>query len=101
MIQYTRVGEFESDDKMILNISNVTTLAISGLIACAEYKVTVAAVNENGTGPFSKTEVATSGEDSELNYDTTQRQCHECSKFTHVFSTYLLKIDRIFPIELH
>ena len=66
VIQYTRVGIFESDDKMILNVSNVTVLAISGLIANDDYKVTVAAVNENGTGPFSKPVVKTSGEDSEL-----------------------------------
>ena len=74
VIQYTRVGIFNSDDTMILNVTNATTFVISGLIACAEYKVSVAAVNKNGAGPFSKPEVATSGEDSELNYDTAQRQ---------------------------
>ena len=66
VIQYVRVGIFQSDDKMIMNIPNNTTLTISGLIACAEYSVTVAAVNTNGTGPFSKPVKATSGEDSEL-----------------------------------
>ena len=70
VIQYTRVGNFESDDKMILNVPNTTMFVISGLIACVEYKVSVAAVNKNGTGPFSKLELAISGEDSELNYDT-------------------------------
>ena len=74
VIQYTRVGIFNSDDKMILNVTNATTFPISGLIACVEYKVSVAAVNKNGTGPFSKPVVAISGEDSELNNDTAQRQ---------------------------
>ena len=60
MIQYARVG---SDDDMIVNVSGVTTLTISGLFACVEYSVTMAAVNANGTGPFSKSVIATSGED--------------------------------------
>ena len=65
MIQYARVG---SDDKMIKNVPNGTTpTTISGLHACAEYSITVAAVNAKGTGPFSNTIVQTSGEDSELN----------------------------------
>ena len=64
VIQYARVG---SDDNMILNVPNGTELAISGLFACVEYSVTVAAVNAKGTGPFSKPMTATSGEDSELN----------------------------------
>ena len=65
VIQYARVG---SDDKMIINVPNGTTpKTISGLFARAGYSVTMAAVNANGTGPFSKPIVATSGEDSELN----------------------------------
>ena len=67
VIQYVRVGIFQSDDKMIMNVSNNSTLTISGLFACAEYSVKVAAVNSNGTGPFSKPVVAITGEDSELN----------------------------------
>ena len=63
MIQYARV---RSDDKMIMNVSSCTDLIISGLSACAEYSITVAAVNLNGAGPFSKPEIATSGEDSKL-----------------------------------
>ena len=51
-----------------MNVPNDTTLTISGLFACAEYSVIVAAVNANGTGPFSKSIIETSGEDSELNY---------------------------------
>ena len=65
VIQYARVG---ADDNMIVNVPNDTTLTIPGLFACAEYSVTVAAVNANGTGPFSKPVTETSGEDSELNY---------------------------------
>ena len=54
-------------DDMIVNVSSGTTFTISGLFACVEYSVTVAAVNDNGTGPFSKPVIETSGEDSELN----------------------------------
>ena len=65
VIQYGRVG---LDDKMIENVpSGTTSTTMSGLHACAEYSVTVAAVNANGPGPFSNPVVATSGEDSELN----------------------------------
>ena len=67
IIQYGRVG---SDDKRSMNVPNDTKHTISGLFAYVEYSVTVAAVNANGTGPFSKPVVATSGEDSELNYTT-------------------------------
>ena len=62
VIQYARV---ESDDNMIVNVPSGTSLAVSGLFACVEYSVTVAAVNNKGTGPFSKPVVAKSGEDSE------------------------------------
>ena len=65
VIQYGRVG---SDDNMIENVpSGTTSTTISGLHACTEYSVTVAAVNANGTGPFSNPVVVTSGKDSELN----------------------------------
>ena len=77
VIQYARVG---SDDDMIVNVSDVTTLTISGLFACVIYAVRVAAVNANGTGPFSKSVVATSGEDSELNL--IHKYVHSCS---HLF----------------
>ena len=68
VMQYTRIG---SDDEMLLNIPINTTLIISGLFGYTEYSVTMAAVNANGTGPFSKPVIATSGEDSELNYITS------------------------------
>ena len=65
VIQYGRVG---SDDKKIMNVPNETTLTtIAGLFGYVEYSVKVAAVNVKGTGPFSNSVVATSGEDSELN----------------------------------
>ena len=63
VIQYARV---KSNDRMIMNVPNDTTLKISGLYAQVEYSVTVAAVNANGTGPFSDPVKAISGEDSEL-----------------------------------
>ena len=64
MIQYTRVG---SSDMMSVNVNSGTTHAISGLVAFVDYSVTVAAVNVNGTGPFSNPPVVgRSGEDSKL-----------------------------------
>ena len=65
VLKYARM-EHQNND-MIVNVSSETKFTISGLYAHVEYKVTVAAMNDNGTGPFSKPVVATSGEDSELN----------------------------------
>ena len=88
VIQYARVG---SDDNMIVNVANQTTLTISGLFACVEYSVIVATVNANGTGPFSKPVVATSGEDGELNNGIAQRHHCNCLKLTHLaYYSYLL-----------
>ena len=64
VIQYTRDGTSD-----IMNVSSGTTqYTISGLVAYVDYSVTVAAVNVNGTGPFTDPVVGRSGEDSELNY---------------------------------
>ena len=63
VIQYTRVG---SSDTMSVNVTSGTTYTISGLVAYVNYSVTVAAVNVNGTGPFSSSVVGISGEESEL-----------------------------------
>lgn len=53
---------------MIKNVSDGTTsTTISGLYACAEYSIIVAAVNAKGTGPLSNPVKATSGHDSESN----------------------------------
>ena len=49
------------------NVNSGTTHTISGLVAYVDYSVTVAAVNVNGTGPFSSAVVGRSGEASELN----------------------------------
>ena len=42
------------------------THTISELVVLAEYSVTVAAVNTNGTGPFSIAVTGMSGEDGEF-----------------------------------
>ena len=63
MIHYTRV---EPSDIMSVNVTSGTTYTISGLVGYVNYSVTVAAVNVNGTGPFSSPMVGRSGEDSEL-----------------------------------
>ena len=51
----------------MINVNSGTIHTISGLVAFVDYSVTVAAVNVNGTGPFSISVVRRSGEDSELN----------------------------------
>ena len=63
VIQYTIAGR--SDMMMNVNVSSGHT--ISELVAYVNYSVTVAAVNVNGTGPFSNPVVGRSGEDGELN----------------------------------
>ena len=64
VIQYIKDGT-QDIIKDIKNI-NGTTHTISGLVACTKYSVKVAAVNDDGTGPFSEPVVETSGEDSEF-----------------------------------
>ena len=56
-----------SDDKMIINVPDKVEHTIQGLFPYAKYSIAMAAVNANGTGPFSEPVIATSGEDSELN----------------------------------
>ena len=69
VIQYTRAG---LSDMISVNVNSGTTqYIISGLAAYVNYSVTVAAMNVNGTGPYSNTEVGRSGEDSELIYSCT------------------------------
>ena len=63
VIQYIMV---ESSDMMSVNVNSGTTHILSGLVACVNYSVTVAAVNVNGTGPFSNPVVTKSGEGGEL-----------------------------------
>ena len=63
VIRYTRVG---SSDMMSVNVTSVTAYTISGLPASTEYSVTIAAMNVNGTGPFSIPVEGRSGEDREL-----------------------------------
>ena len=65
VIQYTRVG---SSDMMSVNVTSGTTHTISGLVAFVDYSVIVAAVNVNGTGPFSNAMMELSGQDSEFKY---------------------------------
>ena len=64
VIQFTRVGSraVTSED-----VNSGTTHIISGLVAYVDYAVIVAAVNVNGTGPFSNSVITKSGQNSELN----------------------------------
>ena len=61
VIRYTGGGTSD-----MMNVNSGTTHTISGLVAFVDYSVTVAAVNINGTGPFSNPVVEKSGKDSEL-----------------------------------
>ena len=63
MINYARVG---SNDVMNVNVNSETTHTISGLVTFAEYSVGVAAVNVNGTGPFSVAVAGKPGGDGEF-----------------------------------
>ena len=72
MIQYTRVG---SSDIMNDVVTSGTTHTISGLVAYSNYSIRVAAVNDQGTGPFSNPVVQVSGEDGRL-YDYQLADIH-------------------------
>ena len=63
VINYTRDG---FNDVMNVNVNSETTHTISGLVTFAEYSVGVAAVNVNGTGPFSFAVVGIPGGDGEF-----------------------------------
>ena len=62
VINYTRV---DSNDVMIVNVTG-STYTISGLVTFAEYSVTLAAVNINGTGLFSDAVITKPGGDGEF-----------------------------------
>ena len=65
MINYTRV---DTDELQVMMVGGDTVaLYISGLAAFTNYSVQVAAVNINGTGPFSDSVIGLSGQDSEYN----------------------------------
>ena len=68
VIQYKKNGSQDMDtNTKKVNVPSGTTHTISGLVAITKYSVKVAAMNVNGTGPFSGSVVGSSGEDSELN----------------------------------
>ena len=64
VIQYTRIG---LSNTMSENVNSGTTHTISELVAYVDYSVRVAAMNVNGTGPFSNPVIEMSGEDGESN----------------------------------
>ena len=49
------------NDVMTVNVTSETTHIISGLVAFSEYSLRVAAMNINGTGPFSDAVVVNPG----------------------------------------
>ena len=66
IVKYARVG---SSDVKSVNVTSGTTFTISRLVPCVKYEVSVAAVNNDGIGPFSNPVVRRSGDNSELNYN--------------------------------
>ena len=81
VIQYRRV---ESNDMMSMNVDSGTTHTISGLVACTEYSVRVAAKTVNGTGPFSTPELQVSGGDGKFN-----KICIHASMHVRNIETYV------------
>ena len=71
MIRYSRVGSGVS--QMITvdggSINGFRTSVIPGLVAYTNYLVQVAAVNVNGTGPFSDAMIGVCGQDSKTLYN--------------------------------
>jgi len=67
MIRYTRVDTGESQVMDVSDVGRIVKSTISGLVAFTNYSVEVAAVNINGTGPFSDALFGLSGQDSEYN----------------------------------
>ena len=63
VINYTRVS---SNDVKNVTVTSGTTHTISGLVTFAEHSVGVAAVNINGTGPFSVAVTGKPGGDGEF-----------------------------------
>ena len=59
VIRYNRVGS--SNNKNVTTKHTRTTISLSQLDEFANYSVTVAAVNVNGTGPFSDPVVQVTG----------------------------------------
>ena len=68
VIQYKMNGTQDTvSNTENVNVASGTIHTISRLVAITEYSVKVAAMNVNGTGPFSESVLGISGEDSELN----------------------------------
>ena len=61
VIKYTRVDTDES--QMITVNGDASNSVISGILAFTNYSVQVAAMNINGTGPFSVPVIGLSGQD--------------------------------------
>jgi len=87
VIRYTRVGGGVSQ-MIIVNGSSagLRTSVITGLVAFTNYSVEVAAVNVNGTGPFSDPFTGLSGQDSKETHTHADLSFAQCF-FGTVFFT--------------
>ena len=63
VIRYTRVDADESEVIMVSGDLATTVVVISGLVPFVNYSVEIAAININGTGPFSVPAIGLSGQD--------------------------------------
>ena len=61
VIRYTRVGSMGAITT-IETVTNNITYTVSGLVAHVDYSVMVAALNVNGSGPFSGPVIGRSGD---------------------------------------
>ena len=101
VIRYTRVGSGVSQ-MIIVNggSAGLCTSDIPGLVAFTNYSVEVAAVNVNGTGPFSDPVTGLSGQDSKKTFRSINCSIHFlyrtccCSTFTNS-RKYPVKICKI------
>ena len=90
VIQYTRAG---SNATVSENVNSGTTHTISGLVAYVDYSVRVAAVNVNGTGPFSNPPVVRiSGEHGDLILFELTAYIVNCKLFTCKVKITKLKV---------
>ena len=81
------------NDVMIVNVTSGTTHIISGLVAFAEYSLRVAAMNINGTGPFSDAVVVNPGGGGEFVHNSTYAILLFTLMYILSFSLHTLNYD--------
>lgn len=80
-VSYGKVGSRRLQSVQLS--ANVTMYTISQLIPSTEYRVRVACINSNGTGPFSVSVKMSSGNDSKFYI------------YSYIYSTYVCKCSHV------